>query len=118
MVHLNRGVNVLDERGRAVVGKFADRFAGRVAGLVVHDKHEMAAQTDRLLRAMRDLDAHLRERPGGPMVFLEYAAGLEPAWFVEVAERPRRHQAGVCEVRAQPPWPEPREPWPAGRPAA
>jgi hypothetical protein len=87
MVHLNRGVNVLDEGGRAAVGTFADRFAGRVAGLVVHDKHEMAAQTDLLLRAMRDLDAHLRQRPGGPMVFLEYAAGHEPAWFVEVAER-------------------------------
>jgi len=87
VVHLNRGVNVLDERGRAVVGTFADRFAGRVAGLVVHDKHEMAAQTDRLLRGMRDLDARLRERPGGPLVFLEYAAGLEPAWFVEVAQR-------------------------------
>ena len=87
VVHLNRGVNVLDERGRDLVGTFADRFAGRVAGLVVHDKHAMAAQTDRLLRAMRDLDARLRERPGGPVVFLEYAAGLEPAWFVEVAER-------------------------------
>src|SRR5215470_132777 len=87
VVHLNRGVNVLDERGRDLVGTFADRFAGRVAGLVVHDKHAMAAQTDRLLRAMRDLDARLRERPGGPLVFLEYAAGLEPAWFVEVAER-------------------------------
>jgi hypothetical protein len=87
VVHLNRGVNVLDEGGRAAVGTFADRFAGRVAGLVVHDKHEMAAQTDRLLRGMRDLDARLRERPGGPLVFLEYAAGLEPAWFVEVAER-------------------------------
>ena len=87
VVHLNRGVNVLDERGRDLVGTFADRFAGRVAGLVVHDKHAMAAQTDRLLRAMRDLDARLRERPGSPLVFLEYAAGLEPAWFVEVAER-------------------------------
>jgi hypothetical protein len=87
VVHLNRGVNVLDERGRAVVGKFAERFARRVAGLVVHDKHEMAAQTDRLLHAMRDLDAQLRERPGSPLVFLEYAAGLEPAWFVEMAER-------------------------------
>ena len=38
MVHLNRGINVLNERGRAVVGEFADRFAGRLAGLVVHDK--------------------------------------------------------------------------------
>ena len=27
------------------------------------------------------------ERPAGPFVFLEYAAGLEPGWFVEVAER-------------------------------
>ena len=86
-VHLNRGVNVLDERGRAVVGEFADRFAGRIAGLVVHDKREMEAQTDRLLTVMRELDKHLCERPGAPFVFLEYAAGLEPEWFVEVAER-------------------------------
>jgi hypothetical protein len=87
VVHLNRGVNVLDERSRAMVGEFADRFAGRVAGLVVHDKREMAAQTDRLLAAMRELNARLCERPGGLLVFLEYAVGLEPGWFVEVAER-------------------------------
>ena len=36
---------------------------------------------------MRELNARLCERPGGPFVFLEYAAGLEPGWFVEVAER-------------------------------
>ncbi len=87
VVHLNRGVNMLDERGRAVAGEFADRFAGRIAGLVIHDRHEMAAQTDRLLSVMRELDSRLRERPGGPLVFLEYAAGLEPGWFVEMAER-------------------------------
>jgi len=87
MVHLNRGVNVLHERGRAVVAEFADRFAGRVAGLVVHDNREMAAQTDRLLAAMRELDTRLCERPGGPIVFVEYAAGLDPGWFVDVAER-------------------------------
>ena len=44
IVHLSRGVNVLHGRDRAVVREFADRFAGRVAGLVVHDKREMAAQ--------------------------------------------------------------------------
>ena len=87
MVHLNRGVNVLHEHSRAVVAEFADRFAGRIAGLVVHDKREMGAQTDRLLTVMRELNARLCERPGGPVVFLEYAAGLEPGWFVEVAER-------------------------------
>ena len=87
MVHLNRGINVLDEHSRAVVREFANRFAGRIAGLVVHDKREMGEQTDRLVTVMRELDARLCGRRGGPFVFLEYAAGLEPGWFVEVAER-------------------------------
>jgi hypothetical protein len=87
MVHLNRCLNVLHDRDRAVVAEFADRFAGRVAGLVVHDKREMGTQTDRLLAAMRDLNGRLGERPGCPLVFLEYAAGLDRGWFVEVAER-------------------------------
>jgi len=87
MVHLNRGINVLHGRDRAMVREFADRFAGRVAGLVVHDKREMGAQTDRLLAAMRELNAHLCAQPAGPLVFLEYAAGLDRGWFIEVAER-------------------------------
>jgi hypothetical protein len=87
VVHLNRGVNVLHERGRSAVGDFADRFAGRVAGVVVHDHHEMEARTDRLVAGMRELDTRLREQPDGPVVFLEYAAGLDVGWFVEVAER-------------------------------
>jgi hypothetical protein len=87
VVHLNRGVNVLHERGRAAVREFADRFAGRVAGVVVHDHREMGTQTDRLLAGMRELNVRLCERPDRPVVFLEYAAGLDPDWFVEVAER-------------------------------
>jgi hypothetical protein len=87
IVHLSRRVNVLHGRDRAVVREFADRFAGRVAGLVVHDKREMAGKTDRLLAAMRELNDHLCQRPGSPLVFLEYAAGLDRGWFVEVAER-------------------------------
>ena len=86
-VHLNRGINVLREQDRSRVAEFADRFAGRVAGLVVHDKSEMAAQTDHVVEVMRELAGHLRERPGRPMVFLEYAAGSEPEWFIELAER-------------------------------
>ena len=87
VVHLNRSINLLHGASRDVVAGFASRFAGRVAGLVVHDKREMGAQTGRLLTVLRELDARLRERPDGPVVFLEYAAGLELAWFVEVAER-------------------------------
>ena len=87
VVHLNRGVNVLHERGRSAVRDFADRFAGRVAGVVVHDHHEMEAQTDRLVAGMRELNTCLCGRPDGPVVFLEYAAGLDLGWFVEVAEK-------------------------------
>ncbi len=96
VVHLNRGLNVLHGRDRAVVREFADRFAGRVAGLVVHDKREMGAQTDRLVAAMRELNARLGERPDGPLLFLEYAAGLDRGWFVEVAERLQEAERVSC----------------------
>jgi hypothetical protein len=86
-VHLNRGLNLLHERDRATVAEFARRFAGRVAGLVVHDSREMGDQTGRLVDGLRELDASLDGE--GPLVFLEYAAGLEPDWFVETAERVR-----------------------------
>jgi hypothetical protein len=85
-VHLSRNVNLLQEQSRALVGEFARRFAGRVGGLVVHDSREMGAQTDRLLTVLYELDARLREWQDGPFVFLEYAAGLEPSWFVGVAQ--------------------------------
>jgi len=96
IVHLSRRVNVLHGRDRAVVREFADRFAGRVAGLVIHDKREMAGKTDRLLAAMRELNAHLCQRPGTPLVFLEYAAGLDRGWFIEVAEQLRAAERISC----------------------
>jgi sugar phosphate isomerase/epimerase len=86
-VHLNRGINLLNEQSRATVMEFATRFAGRVGGLVVHDQRDMGDQTDRLLTVLRDLNARLCELQGAPLVFLEYAAHLEPAWFVELAEK-------------------------------
>jgi hypothetical protein len=36
---------------------------------------------------MRELNAHLCPQPAGPLVFLEYAAGLDRGWFIVVAER-------------------------------
>jgi hypothetical protein len=96
IVHLSRRVNVLHGRDRAVVKEFADRFAGRVAGLVVHDKREMAGKTDRLLAAMRELNAHLGQRPGSPLLFLEYAAGLDRGWFIEVVERLQAAERVSC----------------------
>ena len=86
-VHLNRGLNMLRENDRGVVEEFATRFAGLLSGMVVHDHSDMGTQTPGLVAALRELDAHVTRSPGAPRVFLEYAAGLEPGWFVEVAER-------------------------------
>ncbi len=86
-VHLNRGLNMLRGGDRDLVAEFGRRFAGRLSGLVVHDQPEMGGQTANLVAALRDLDRRLARWPGAPWVFLEYAAHLEPGWFVEVAER-------------------------------
>jgi hypothetical protein len=86
-VHLNRHLNMLHEPDRRVVEDFANRFAGRLSGMVVHDQPDMGAQTDELVAALRELGTRLARTPGAPWVFLEYAARLEPGWFVEVAER-------------------------------
>jgi hypothetical protein len=93
VVHLGRQVNLLDERSRALVQRFAARFAGRVAGLVVHDKAEMATRTGDLVAGIGGLGLP----PDGPVLFLEYAAGLELDRFVELADRLRDvPRVGAC----------------------
>lgn len=86
-VHLNRGLNMLRERDRDVVAQFAGAFAGRLSGIVVHDQADMGTQVDSVVAAARELDARLARWPDAPLVFLEYAAGHEPGWFVDLAER-------------------------------
>jgi hypothetical protein len=89
MVHLSREINLLHEQDRIVVETFTARFGGRVAGFVVHDKAEMEQQTNRLVEILREVDARLEREKDSPFIFLEYAAGLDPGWFIEVAERVR-----------------------------
>jgi hypothetical protein len=88
-VHLDRRTNVMRAADRAGVAAFADRFAGRVWGMVVHDKNEMSTRTDELLGALAELSRRLDAGPDRPYVFLEYAAGLELGWFVELGRRLR-----------------------------
>jgi hypothetical protein len=89
VVHLNRGIDVLHEGGRAVVADFAARFAGRVGGLVVHDQASMGPRLDDLVRELRGLDAALGQGPDRPRLYLEYAAGHDLEWFVQLSERLR-----------------------------
>jgi hypothetical protein len=95
-VHLRREINLLHEKDRIVVETFADRFAGKIAGFVVHDKAEMEQQTNRLVEVLQGIGARLSRKTASPFIFLEYAAGLQPGWFIEVAERVRDVERISC----------------------
>jgi hypothetical protein len=92
-VHLNRGVDLLDMDGRRTVLAFAQRFAGRVSGLVIHDQASMPRRTAEVVAALREVG----DRPHAPVVLLEYAAGAPLTWFADLADRIRDvPRAGVC----------------------
>jgi hypothetical protein len=92
-VHLNRGVDLLNPADQARVKGFAEAFAGRVSGLVVHDRPWMRDRVPELVDALRAVG----DRTQGPHVFLEYAAGAPLDWFADVAARTADvERAGVC----------------------
>ena len=96
VVHLNRHINLLREDGQSLVEAFIRQFRGRLLGLVIHDRAEMAAQIPQVVSAMNKVTAAGRRR-GSPTLFLEYAAGMEPESFVELAQQLAEiHDASVC----------------------
>lgn len=100
MVHLDRGLNVLREADRAAVAGLARPFAGRVAGLVVHDKPAMPDAPAEVVAALRRLSAHLHDGSGprgSVRLFLEYAFGAELDAFVALGRRLRGvEHVGLC----------------------
>lgn len=86
VVHLSRGVTLLDGGSRAQVLEFARRFAGRIHGMVLHDQPELASRPDDYLHAAREMNARLEEVPHCPWLFIEFAVGLHPDTFAQFAE--------------------------------
>jgi hypothetical protein len=88
-VHLPRDIRLLEEKGRDRVCAFAERFREQPAGLLVHDQPELASRFDDYVAAVRALDARLRRLGPGPVVHIEYAAGVPPEAFVALFEAVR-----------------------------
>ena len=86
MVHLPRDFNLADENSRCRIAEIAARFAGRVHGLVLHDHRDLATRPDDFLRAAREIDSRLQPIDGCPLLFVEYAVGLEPGVFAKFFE--------------------------------
>lgn len=85
-VHLPRNLNLLEPAARARVRDFAAAAAG-TDGMIVHDHLLFGERPDEAAAAFRDMDRLLAEVAGAPMLFVEYAAGLDPARFAELFER-------------------------------
>jgi hypothetical protein len=84
-VHLDRRIDVLTYDGRQAITAFQRRFAGQIAGVVVHDRPTMADRLDATATALRELGGTSGNGPV-PSVYLEFANGLSPAQFVALAE--------------------------------
>ncbi len=88
-VHLPRDFNLCEASSRERIAELAAAAAGRVFGLVLHDHPDLAARTEAYVQAARDMEARLGGIRAGPLLFIEYAAGLEPAVFARFFERVR-----------------------------
>lgn len=86
VVHLRRELDVLSAAGRELILKFAASFHDRLLGLVIHDQPELATRPDEYLAALREIGRSLEQLPQSPLLFLEYAAGLDPALYVELLQ--------------------------------
>ncbi len=85
VVHLERRLDLLTGVGRKTVTDFAEKAAGRVFGLVVHDQAETATRFDDYAEALRELDSSFREN--GLYLFIEYASGLDTEVFINLFRR-------------------------------
>ncbi len=87
--HLPRDINLLDKDGQDAVVAFARRAAGKFYGLVVHDHGSFEGRLAEVVTAFGSLDQRLAEIEDAPLVFVEYAIGLELDYFASLFEKTR-----------------------------
>jgi len=89
VVHLRRGIDLFDEQGRKLVLDFAQRYRGRIFGLVIHDQKDIPARFDEYLNVLRQMEDRLDQLENCPYLFIEYASGLEPQDFIRILQEAR-----------------------------
>lgn len=83
VIHLPREFSLLDERSQKGIVDLAGRAAGRVSGMVLHDQQAMVLRTAECIEAAWKLDTQLEKIQQRPILFIEYAVGLEPRDFIQ-----------------------------------
>jgi hypothetical protein len=82
-VHLPRDFNLVEAQTRERICDFASRFAGRVSGFVIHDHKDMQARRKDYIDAARWTNDRLQKIDRCPVLFIEYAIGMDPADFAQ-----------------------------------
>jgi hypothetical protein len=91
VVHLPRHFNLLNEEHRNQIAGIASAFVGRIYGMVIHDHVDLVSRSDDFVKAAQALESQLAMIRACPLLFVEYAAGLEPRMFA-------RFFASICEL--------------------
>lgn len=81
MVHLPRDFELTDAACRQRILELAKRFATRLQGFVIHDHPELPNRPEAFRGAAEALNTGLAALNDGPLLFVEYAVGLEPEVF-------------------------------------
>jgi len=97
IAHLPRGIDILQAQGREQIVTYAKAAAGHLYGILLHDQRSFAENLENTLAALDELDQSLSKLADPPLVFIEYAGGLEPDFFAQLFERnPDRQQVSAC----------------------
>ena len=81
VIHLPRELDLISENAQKQILDLAACGAGQVSGMVLHDNPGIVARRDDYINAAWKLDAQLEKISKSPMLFIEYAVGLDPVDF-------------------------------------
>ncbi len=86
VVHLSRDINLLDKSSIELILNFANRYKEKIYGFVIHDQNEIVTCFDEYISAINRIESQLKKINACPLLFIEYATGLNPERFVELFE--------------------------------
>jgi hypothetical protein len=86
VVHLPRHINLLSDEHHQQIADLASAFEGRIYGMVIHDHPDLVSRSDDFVRAAQAMQSRLAKTRNGPILFVEYAAGLDPRMFARFFE--------------------------------
>jgi hypothetical protein len=81
VVHLPRSFDLVEATCRQQIVELVQRCGESIDGVVLHDHSAIPARHADYVAAAWKLEEMLEDLGEGPMVFVEYAAGLEPGSF-------------------------------------